>query len=83
MIGTPVAMWDRIRFEPVDAADDVGEQVTGDGDLGHVERDVTAMADDLATNLDQFHPLGSASYPPSNQPNILIFIQQSRSVGAK
>ena len=41
------------RSELVDAAQDVGEQVARNGDLGHLERDVTAMADDLRANLDE------------------------------
>jgi hypothetical protein len=41
------------RPEPVDAAQDVGEQVTGDGDLGHLERDVAPVADDLRADLDE------------------------------
>jgi len=44
----------RLWPEPVDAAQDISEQASRDCDVGHLERDVTAMADDLATNLDQF-----------------------------
>lgn len=39
--------------EAVDAAQDVGEQVPGNGDLGHLECDVAPVAYDLAANLDQ------------------------------
>jgi len=33
---------------------DVGEQVTRDGDLSHLERDVTPVADDLRSDHDEF-----------------------------
>ena len=36
------------RSEPVDAAHDVCEQVTRDGDLGHLEDDIGPVADDFA-----------------------------------
>jgi hypothetical protein len=39
-------------FEAVDAAQDVGEQVPGNDDLGHLECDVAPVAYDLAANLD-------------------------------
>lgn len=42
-----------LRSEPVDAAQDVGEQVAGNGDLGHLERDVAPVADDLRVDLDE------------------------------
>ncbi len=32
---------------------DVGEEVSQDSNLGHLEGDIVAMADDLATNLDE------------------------------
>jgi hypothetical protein len=32
---------------------DVGEQISRNGDLGHLERDIAPMADDLRANLDQ------------------------------
>jgi hypothetical protein len=31
----------------------VGKQISRDGDLGHLERDVAAMADDLRANFDE------------------------------
>jgi hypothetical protein len=37
----------RFSSEPVDAAQEVGEQVSRDCDLRHLERDVSAMAHDL------------------------------------
>lgn len=37
--------------EAVDTAQDVGEQISGDGDLRHLEYDVAAVADNLAANL--------------------------------
>ena len=37
----------RLRSEPVDTVRDVAEQVTGDGDLGHLEDDVAPVAHDL------------------------------------
>ena len=40
--------------EPVDEAQDVGEQVSGNGDLRHLEGYIAPVADDLAANLDQF-----------------------------
>ena len=57
MIGLPTVMPDLgFRSEPVDAAQDIGEQVTGDGDLGHLERDVAPVADDLRADLDELLP---------------------------
>jgi hypothetical protein len=41
------------RSEPVDAARDIGEQVTSDGDLSHLERDVVTVAHDLRADLDE------------------------------
>ena len=32
---------------------DVGEQVSWNGDLGHLEGDITPVADDLRADLDQ------------------------------
>ncbi len=40
------------RSEPVDAAQDVGERIAGDRDFGRLERDVTAVAHHLRTDLD-------------------------------
>ena len=37
----------------------VGEQLFRNGNLGHLERDVAAMADDLRANLDQLLLQGS------------------------
>lgn len=48
--------WGWLRSEPVDAAQDVGEQVAGNGDLGHLERDVAAVADDLRADLYELFP---------------------------
>ena len=44
---------DRRRSEPIDSAEDVGEQVTRDSDLGHLEDDVAPVADDLRSDLDE------------------------------
>ena len=41
------------RSEPVDTAQDVGEQVTTNDNLGHLERDVAPVAHDLRTDLDE------------------------------
>ena len=48
--------WGVLRSEPVDTAQDVGEEVTWDGDLGHLERDVATVAYHLRTDLDEFFP---------------------------
>ena len=37
----------------VDLPQDSSEQIVGHGDLRHLERDVTAIADDLGADLDQ------------------------------
>jgi hypothetical protein len=37
----------------VDLPQDSSEQIAGHGDLRHLERDVTAIADDLGADLDQ------------------------------
>ena len=44
----------RFSSEPVDAAQDVGKQVSRYCDLGHLEGYIAPVADDLAANLDQF-----------------------------
>jgi len=44
--------------EPVDQAQDVDEQGSGDGDLRHLESDVTAVAHDLDADFDQLLPQG-------------------------
>jgi len=45
--------WDRFRSEPVDAAQDVGEQIAGDRDFGQLERDIAPVAHHLRADLDQ------------------------------
>ena len=45
--------WIRRRPQFRDQPQDVGEQISRDGDLGHLERDVTTVAHDLRANLDQ------------------------------
>ena len=40
--------------ESLNPPKNLSKELAGDGDLGHLERDVMAMADYLATNLDQF-----------------------------
>ena len=45
--------WEGPRSEPIDSAEDVGEQVTRDSDLGHLEDDVATVADDLRADLDE------------------------------
>jgi hypothetical protein len=42
--------------EPVNAAQDVGEHVLGNDNLGRLEGDIAPVANDLAANLDQFVP---------------------------
>jgi hypothetical protein len=43
----------RWRPQLRDQPQDIGEQNSGDDDLGHPEGDITAVADDLRANLDQ------------------------------
>ena len=43
----------RSRSEPVDAAQDVSEQASRDGDLGKLECDIAPMAYDLRADLDE------------------------------
>ena len=45
--------WEGRRSEPIDPAEDVGEQVTKDSNLGHLEDDVATVADDLRADLDE------------------------------
>ena len=45
--------WEGRRSEPIDSAEDVGEQVMRDSDLGHLEDDVATVADDLRADLDE------------------------------
>ena len=53
-LGTIVSScWEGRRSEPIDSAEDVGEQVTRDGDLGHLEDDVATVAEDLRADLDE------------------------------
>jgi len=54
--GVRWSCWGWLRSEPVDAVQDVGEQVTRDGDLGHLEDDVAAMAHDLRSVLYELLP---------------------------
>src|ERR1700730_15768333 len=44
-----IGRWTQFRDQP----QDVAEQMPGDGDLGHLKRDVTTVAHNLRTNLDQ------------------------------
>ena len=37
-----------------DQPQDVGEQASRDGDFGHLEGDITAVADDFRADLDEF-----------------------------
>ena len=41
------------RPQPVNQAQDLGEQGPRDGNLGHLERDVATVADHLGTDLDE------------------------------
>ncbi len=41
------------RPQPVNQAQDLGEQLSADGHLGQLESDVSAMSDNLGTDLDQ------------------------------
>ncbi len=43
----------RRRSQFGDQPQDVGEEVSRDRDLGHLERDIAAVADDLRADLDQ------------------------------
>ena len=43
----------RLRPEPVDPPQDIGEQRSGHGHLGQLEHDVATMAHDLGAELDQ------------------------------
>ena len=45
---------DRRRSRLRDEPEEVDEQVSGNGDLGHLEGDVTAMTCDLRADLDEF-----------------------------
>ena len=44
-----IGRWTQFRDQP----QDVAEQMPGNGDLGHLKRDVTTVAHNLRTNLDQ------------------------------
>jgi hypothetical protein len=44
---------DRWRPKFRDYAQDVGEEIAGNGDLGHLERDIAGVADDLRADPDQ------------------------------
>jgi hypothetical protein len=52
-------IWQRAQFR--DQPQDVAEQMPGDGDLGHLEGDVAAVAHDLRADLDELSPSGSSS----------------------
>src|SRR5580704_7364424 len=45
--------WIGRRTQFRDQPQDVSEQMLGDGDLGHLKRDVTTVAHDLRADLDQ------------------------------
>ena len=48
--------WERPWPEPIDPAQDLGEQGARHRDLGQLEHDVAAMAHDLGADLDQLLP---------------------------
>ena len=52
---TPIlsSCWEGCRSEPIDPAEDVGQQVTRDSDLSHLEDDIATVADDLRADLDE------------------------------
>jgi len=41
------------RSQPVEPPQDISEHGSGDGDLSHLESDITAAAHDLHSNLDR------------------------------
>ncbi len=43
--------WEGRRSEPIDSAEDVGEQVTRDSDLSHLEDDVATVADGVVARI--------------------------------
>jgi hypothetical protein len=45
--------WIRWRSKFGNQPQDVGKQISRDGDLGHLESDVAPMADDLRADLDE------------------------------
>jgi hypothetical protein len=50
----PPSCWCRRRPQPGNLHQDLREHLSRHGDLGHMERDVAAMADELGVDLDQF-----------------------------
>ncbi len=49
--------WRQRRWpQPVNEAQDLSEQGSGDGDLRHLEHDVAAMSHGLGADLDQLLP---------------------------
>lgn len=50
--GIPSVIPGWLRSEPVVAARNACEEVTRDGDLGHLEDEIAAMADALYANLE-------------------------------
>jgi len=48
--------WIRRRPQFGDQPQDLGEQHSRNGDLGHLEGDIAAVADELGADLDQFLP---------------------------
>jgi len=53
LAGVRWSCWGWLRSEAADAAQDVSEQVTRNGDLSHLESDVAPVAHDLRANLDE------------------------------
>ncbi|MEE8539335.1 MAG: hypothetical protein V3S54_05925 [Woeseiaceae bacterium] len=53
LLDRPLSWRQRDRPQPVNQAQNLDEQDSGDGDLHHLESDATAVAHDLRSNPDQ------------------------------
>ena len=51
-----VLRWGGSWSQIINQTQDVGEQASPDCDLGKLERDIAAVADDLGSDLDQLLP---------------------------
>ena len=56
LLDRPLSWWQRSRPQPIDEAEDFLEQLPRHRNLGQLERDVPAMADDFGADLDQLLP---------------------------
>ena len=58
-----------------DQPQDVAEQTSRDGDLGHLEGDIAAVANDIRANLDKCFPQARQLFEPVVAGQVAIEVQ--------